>query len=228
MIAVDAEEPSHAGVFELEEAGSAVCFAQMHDVFFGRPEDPGEHIEEVHPDIGGHASCLLHIAFPRLKVPFSAAGDVGKVHVVHLSGRSGFNLPFQVLYSRVEAQLQDGIDLFARFLFNFLQGIQVPGVEHQRLFADGVAAVAQRHTDMGIVQVVGAADAYIIDAALPVPAQLVEVAVEALGFRKKFCIRKIAVHNADSIVRIERTHQVVPGFLDGFHVAWGNVACGTD
>lgn len=128
----------------------------------------------------------------------------------------------------MEAKLQDGIDLFARFLFNFLQGIQVPGVEHQRLFADGVAAVAQRHTDMGVVQVIGAADTNIVDAALSVPAQLVEVAVEALGFRKKLGIRKVAVHNADAIVRIECTNQVIPGFLNGFHVARSDVAGGTD
>lgn len=124
--------------------------------------------------------------------------------------------------------MQDGIDLFARFLFNFLQCIQVPGVQYQRLFTNGVAAVAQRHTDMGVVQVIGAADANIVDAALSVPAQLVEVAVEALGFRKKLGIRKVAVHNADAIVRIECTNQVIPGFLYGFHVSRGDVAGGTD
>lgn len=82
MVAVDAEEPTDAGMFELEEAGSMVGLADMHNVFGGRAEDPCEHIKEVHADVGGHTAALFHIAFPGAVVPGAAGGDVGEVDIV--------------------------------------------------------------------------------------------------------------------------------------------------
>ena len=82
MFSVDAQKPADTGVFELQEAGSAVGFAQMHHIFFGRAEDPGEHIEEMYTDIGGYASAFFQIAFPGTVVPGTAGGDVGEVYII--------------------------------------------------------------------------------------------------------------------------------------------------
>jgi len=82
VVAVDAEEPTDAGMFELEEAGGMVGLAHMYDVFRCRAKNPGEHVKEVYADIGGNASALFDIAFPRTVIPCAAGGDVGEVDIV--------------------------------------------------------------------------------------------------------------------------------------------------
>jgi hypothetical protein len=43
----------------------------------------------------------------------------------------------------VDAQLQDGFDAVVRLCFDLFEGIQVPRIDDQRLFADHIRADAQ-------------------------------------------------------------------------------------
>ena len=70
---------------------------------------------------------------------------------------------------RMHAQLQDGIHLAPGFLFQLLQPLQIPGVEHQWLFTNRVCAIAQAETNMRVMQIIRRADADIMKALLPRP-----------------------------------------------------------
>ena len=78
------------------------------------------------------------------------------------------------------------------------------------------------------MQVVGAADAHIVNMSVAATAHLVEVAVEALRLGEESGIGKIAVHDAHTVERVEGSEEGVAGFFDGFEVAWGDVAGGAD
>ena len=81
--------------------------------------------------------------------------------------------------------------------------IDVPGIEHQRLFADRVGIRAQREAAVRVVQIVGRADRDIVDL-LAAAAQLVDVAVEPLELDEEVGVREIAVDDADRILRDRR------------------------
>jgi hypothetical protein len=123
--------------------------------------------------------------------------------------------------------LQDVVDARARLGLDLLQAVDVPGIQHQRLFADGVGAIAQGEPDVGIVQVVRRADADIVDGRT-FAAQFVDVAVEALELGEEIGCGKVAVDDADAVVGVERGDQPVAGVLDGAHVARGDEAGGAD
>src|SRR5271166_4063992 len=80
---------------------------------------------------------------------------------------------------------------------------------------------------MRIVQIVGRADCDVIYALAP-PAQLVNMAVEALEFREEMRRGEIAVDDTDRILWIERHSEVAPHRLDRMHVTRRNVACSPD
>ena len=82
---------------------------------------------------------------------------------------------------------------------------------------------------MGIVQVVGRADGDIVNlSAIVSTAAHVNMTVEALKLRKKVCIRKVAVDDANRVVGVKRCNQIVAGGFDGLHVARGYVTGGAD
>jgi hypothetical protein len=130
---------------------------------------------------------------------------------------------------RVQAQLQDGARLAAGVFFHGQKAVDVPGVEHQGLFADGVRVGAESKADVSVMQVIGGADGYVITALPAVgPPQLVDVAVEALEFGKKMGLREIGVDDAHGIAAVKCGHQLISGILNCFHVARGNEARSSD
>ena len=70
---------------------------------------------------------------------------------------------------------------------------------------------------MRVVQIVGRANRNVIDL-LAAPAQLVDMAIEPFELDEETRVRKIAVDNADGIVRIEGDLQIAADRLDGLHV----------
>jgi hypothetical protein len=96
---------------------------------------------------------------------------------------------FQFDHAGVEAQLQDVVDLAAGFFFDLFQGVDVPGVEYDRFFADHVGAYAQAEADVGVVQVVGRADAQVVQLG-SFTSELFDVAVEALEFDEEIALGK--------------------------------------
>ena len=80
---------------------------------------------------------------------------------------------------------------------------------------------------MRVVQIVRRADRNIVDL-FAAATHLVDVPVEPLEFGKEMRIRKIAVDDADGIVRIEGDLQIAANGLDRLHVARRDVAGGAD
>ena len=80
---------------------------------------------------------------------------------------------------------------------------------------------------MGVVQIVGRADADVVDAFVAAP-QLVDVPIEPLELREEMRLRKMAVDDADGIIGIEGNPEIAPQGLDGLHVTRGDVAGGAD
>ena len=120
----------------------------------------------------------------------------------------------------MQAQLQHGVDAPSGFLLELLQAVEVPRVDDQRLLAEHVRADPQRNAHVGVVQVVGRADAQEVNALLFGPTlQLLEVPVEALELGEEADIERIAVEDADRIVRIDGGDQPVPGVVDRLEVA---------
>ena len=58
----------------------------------------------------------------------------------------------------MDSQLKDRVDPTARFVFDLFQGVDIPRIEYQRLFADGVGAYSQSKPYVGVVEIVRGAD----------------------------------------------------------------------
>jgi len=224
-IRVDAQEPAHAGALQLQEAGGAVVGVQVHGILLHGAEDPLQHIKKVDADVGGDAARFLDIALPAGVVPVAAGGEVGEVYVELGVGWRGGHPLAQGDHAGVQAQLQDVVSLAARLLGDLLQGVHVPGGQHQGLLADDVGTVAEAEADVGVVQVVGRADAQVVDA-LAAALDLLEVAVEALELHEEVGLGKVAVQYAHRIVGVQGGQQQVAGVPDGLQVARGYVATG--
>jgi hypothetical protein len=224
-VGVDAQEPAHAGALQLQEAGGAVVGVQVHGILLDVAEDPLQHIKKVDADVGGDAARFLDVALPAGVVPVAAGGEVGEVYVELGVGRRGGDPLAQGDHAGVQAQLQDVVRLVAGFLGDLLQDVHVPGVQHQGLLADDVGAVAEAEADVGVVQVVGRADAQEVDA-LAAALDLLEVAVEALELHEEVGLGKVAVQYAHRIVGVQGGQQQVAGVPDGLQVARGYVATG--
>jgi hypothetical protein len=67
----------------------------------------------------------------------------------------------------MDPELEDIEDPLSRFPFQIGEGVQVPGIEDERFFADRIGSNAQGKTYMGVVQVVGRADAGVVDRLSP-------------------------------------------------------------
>jgi hypothetical protein len=125
-------------------------------------------------------------------------------------------------------ELEDDIDFLPGFLFNFLEGVNIPGIQHERLFTDGMGFIPQCQPDVGIVQVIWRTDGYVIHFIVAFTAKFIQVPVETFRFHEKVGIREIRIDNTDAIERIHSCNQVVPGIFDGLHMSWGDEACCTN
>ncbi len=119
--------------------------------------------------------------------------------------------------------MQQGIYFSVGFLFQGGQGVNVPGVQNEWLFADHVGAYAKAETDMGIVEIVGGADGDIINGR-SLPPELFTMPVEALEFGEEMGFGEVFVKHSYGIVFIEGCKQVVACFFDSLQVFRGDVA----
>ncbi len=189
-------------------------------------KDEDQHVEEVNADVGGDAARFAEVALPRHVIPAPARGDVGEVDLVVGAARGG-DLVSELDDLGMQAQLQDGRDLLAGFLLEGGEAIEVPGVQHQRLLADDVGAGAQSEAAVRVVQIVGRADRDVLDG-LALPAQFVDVAVEALELDEEVRVGEMAVHDADAVVGVHGHDQIAADGFDRFHVARRDIPAGAD
>jgi hypothetical protein len=88
-------------------------------------------------------------------------------------------------------QLQNSIDPSPRFLFQFLQRVDIPWVKHYRLLADCVRAGTQCTTNMRIMQIIRAANRDIVHTLFVTGApQLLDMPVETLVFGEESAVVK--------------------------------------
>ena len=219
---VDRQEPAHAGPLEFEIARRAVKRAVVHGVLAQGAEDKGEHVVEVHADVRRNAARLGLLALPGHVIPKPARGDVGQVHVVDLFSLRGDPL-LERDDGRVQTQLQDREDALACVGLQSCKAIDVPGIEHQRLLADGVPMRAEREANMRIVQVVRRADADIVNL-LAAPPDEIDVAVEALELGEEARFGEKAIDHADRIGRVERGSERASRLFDGSEMTGRDIA----
>ena len=197
VLVVHRQEPAHPGMLVFQIARCLGVRAVMHDVVLQVAENVVQHVEEMHADVGGDAAGFLQVALPGLKVPMAARGNVGEVHLVLGVFALGTNLVPQGDDGRMHPQLQDGVDPVPRVALDLEQAVDVPGVEHQRLFTDRIGTRAQGKTHVRIVQVVGRTDRYVVDVFRFVGSpHLVDMPVEALELGKELRIREMTVDDA--------------------------------
>ena len=149
-------------------------------------------------------------------VPAPARGAVGELHFVPLRRIREF------LAERddggVQAQLQNGRDPTTGVALDLRKTVDVPGIEHQRLFADRIGSRAQREATMRIVEVVRRADRDIADL-VAAPAKLVDVPIEALELDEEVGVGMMAVDHADRVVRIVGHDEPAANVPHGLHMA---------
>lgn len=229
VVAVQGQEPAHVGPLQLEEAGGPVGGLQVDPALRNGAEDPGQHVEEMNPDVRGDAAGLGLVAFPGEEIPAAAAGDIGQVDLVPDPAPLSIDLLLEGLDGRMEPELEDGMDPPARFPLDLPEGVDVPGVEDDRLLADGVGADAEGEPDVGVVEIVGRGDADVIDGlVVPAPAELLDVPVEALELGEEVGFREAAVEDSHGVRGIQGRDQAVPRILDSPHVPGGDIASGAD
>ena len=224
---VDAQEVAHAGLAQLEVAGHAVVAHHVDHAFLHRAENPLQHVVEVDTDVGSHAATLVHIALPRGVVPLAARGDVGEVDVVDLVLGTFVHLLLEGGYAVVKAELEDGVGLVAGFLLHTHEFVDILRVEHEGFLADDVAAEAEAVADESIVRIVGGADREPLQGlggTLLAGAETLELLL--LG--EEGALGERAVEAADAVEAVVGCNKVVACVGDGFDVARGDVARGTD
>ena len=69
-----------------------------------------EHVEEMHPNIGGNPTRFLLITFPRLHIPPTPRSDIRSVDLMFTCGSASHDLLAQGHNCRVNTQLEDGVD----------------------------------------------------------------------------------------------------------------------
>src|SRR5688572_17130925 len=126
----------------------------------------------------------------------------------------------------MQAQLQHGVDAIPRLGFQLLQAVEVPGIDHQRLFADCISANAQGEAHVGVVQVVGRANGEVLHAIglRPTP-QLLEMPIESLEFSEEPDVESEPIQQADRVMRVDGGHQPVASIGDRLEMAWRDEAC---
>ena len=125
----------------------------------------------------------------------------------------------------MHAQLQDGPDGSPGLVLELLERIEIPRVDDQRLLANRVRAGAQGHPDMRIVEVIGCADADVVDALLRrSTAQFLEMAIESLDLVEEAHFEREPIEYADRIVRVRGGDQAIAGVMDRLQMARGNIA----
>lgn len=113
--------------------------------------------------------------------------------------------------------------------FQFLQRSEVPGVDDEGFLADHIGTGAQTQAAVGIVEIVGGADAHIVDSILFGTApKLFEMAIEALDLGEKAGVEGKAIQATNRIAGIDSGNQAIAGIADGDEMAGGDVAGGTD
>ena len=96
----------------------------------------------------------------------------------------------------MDAELQDRIDFSSGLLFQFPEGVQIPGIDDERFLADGIRSHPKGQTAMGIVQVVGGTDADVVNPSLiRAPPKLFQMSIEALDLRKKPDVKTVRIQN---------------------------------
>src|SRR5690606_14659018 len=102
--------------------------------------------------------------------------------------------------------------------------IQIPGIEYERLLADRGGSEAQGQTDMGVVQMIGRADAEVIDPLFVFfVSEALQVPIEAFELREERGFGEVAVDDADRIMRIHRRHEPVARVADRLEMPGGDV-----
>ena len=127
----------------------------------------------------------------------------------------------------MQPKLQDGGYPATGVMLDLRQTVDIPGIEGERLFADGVGAGAHRITAMGVMKVVRRADRGIVNF-LAAAAKLIDVAIERLEPDEELRVGKMAVQNADGVVRIIGGNKISAGFRDRTHVPGRNVTGSAD
>ncbi len=189
------------------------------------PEQPDQQVEQVDADVGGDAAGFLDAALPRDLIPGSAARDVDQRHVGTAGGRLRAQPLAEFYQLRMEPQLKDGEHAASRFELQLLQGIEVPGIDDDRLFAERIRAAPQRESNVGVVEVVRTADADPVDVMLGGTApQLIDVAIEALDLAKVAHVVAVAIEDADRIVRVDSGDETMTGIVDGLEMTARHVA----
>src|SRR5690554_3407273 len=101
-------------------------------------------------------------------------------------------------------QLKDGVHLPTSVLFDIDQAVDIPGVQHERLFTDIIGTGMQGEAVVAVGQVVGRADRHVIDSLATIGStELVYVAVETFEFGEEISIREVAVDDAYRIVLVQ-------------------------
>ena len=113
------------------------------------------------------------------------------------------------------------------FLFVFFQGGDVPGIEYEGFFANGVGADAEGEPNMRIVQVIRGADGNVIDLAA-FATELFQVSIETFELDKEIAVGEEAVEDADGIAGIQSGDEEVAGIFDGLEMAGRDIASGAD
>ena len=226
-IVVDAEEPANAGLFQLQVASGTVVVVDVDFAFLDVPKNPLQHIEKVDADVGGDPARFFLVAFPAGVVPVAAGGEVSQVDIKLMAFRRILYAFFQRDHAGVQAQLQDIVNLSPRFPADFLQGVHIPGIQHQGLFADGIGPLPQGKTNVRIMQIIRRAHTDVIYRR-PLPLQLIQMPVEPLKFHKKIRLREIAIHHPYRVTLVVSRQQRIPRSVDRLQVARRYVACGAD
>src|SRR5688572_11532798 len=121
-------------------------------------------------------------------------------------------------------QLQDGEHPTAGLALQLREGVEIPGIDHNWLLADGVRSVSQGQANVSIMEVIRAANAHPVDTTGRIPPpQLIEMAVEAFNLAEVADVLAVSIQDADRVVGIHGSDEPVARVMDRLKVPWRDV-----
>jgi hypothetical protein len=111
------------------------------------------------------------------------------------------------------------------FFFEFLQGVDIPRVQHHRLFTDGIRSHPQGKPGVGIMEMVRGTDADIVN---PVfftsPPKHFDMPIKSFKLGKEPDIIEIAVKNPGGVMRVNCGNHVISRVFYSFEMTGGDIA----
>ena len=129
-VSIDTQEVTYSRFLETDESGHAVVGGDVHDVFLHVPEYVAKHVVEMDADVGRDAAAFALGALPTGVIPMASGCNIRQINIIHDIVGGIVHFLLQGDDGRMQSELQNVEYFLTCLVFNVLQHIHIPWIEH--------------------------------------------------------------------------------------------------